>query len=95
MNRYLIGAVGILGLLLTIFFFMWRNTSLQNRELRTQISTITATLDSTKNALQEKMAALSQQNQKYQTLLSSIKYNECEDQPVSETLLKAAKELQQ
>ena len=95
MNRILVSATVILGLLLVIFFFMWRNVSLKNESLTSQNSALTAQIEKIENTLIERDTVISEQNKKYQALLNSIKYNDCENLPVSETLLQAAKELQE
>jgi vacuolar-type H+-ATPase subunit E/Vma4 len=95
MNRILLGISGFLALLLVIFFLMWRSVSHQNVELQQNIENLTASLNAIQITLQEKQEVITQQDKKYRELLNSIQYNECENLPVSETLLKAAKELQE
>ena len=94
MNKILTTVCIILGILLVVFFFMWKNVSdkntelnQQNQNLENQISTITETLA-------KKDEIIKNQDKKYQELINSIEYNECESLPVSPTLLDAAKELQ-
>lgn len=94
MNKILTTVCVILGILLVVFFFMWKNVSdkntelnQQNQNLENQISTITETLT-------KKDEIIKNQDKKYQELINSIEYNECESLPVSPTLLDAAKELQ-
>lgn len=94
MNKVLIYAVGILGILVTTFFFMWRNTSIKNNQLCEVNSQLTAQLTQMQQIIAEKEQVISQQNQHYQEILNSIEYNEYENLPVSENLVKAAKELQ-
>ena len=74
---------------------MWRSVSHQNVELQQNIENLTASLNAIQITLQEKQEVITQQDKKYRELLNSIQYNECENLPVSETLLKAAKELQE
>ena len=94
MNKILMYIVGTLGILLTIFFFLWRNTSIKNEQLCEVNSQLTAQLESMQQIIAEKEQMISQQNQHYQEILNSIEYNECENLPVSTNLVKAAKELQ-
>lgn len=94
MKKILIGATAVFGLLAFSFFLMYRNVANQNEELRTAVSALTANLTSMRETLQEKIQIIDKQNKKYQEILSSIEYNECENLPVSTTLVEAAKELQ-
>ena len=94
MNKILVYAVGVLGILLTIFFFLWRNTSIKNTQLCEINSQLTEQLTSMQKIIAEKEQTIAQQNQHYQEILNSIEYNECENLPVSTNLVKAAKELQ-
>lgn len=90
----MIGICSILAIGVFSLFLMYRTVSNQNEELRIAVSALTSQLSSTRETLREKMQVIETQNKKYQEILNSIEYNECENLPVSPTLVKAAKDLQ-
>lgn len=94
MKKALIGIIAVLAILLGILFVMWRNTTKENVSLCEQNTNLTAQIEMMRNTLVEKEKVISEQNKKYQEILNSIEYNECENLPVSITLVEAAKELQ-
>ena len=94
MQKILYTIITILSVLLTILFVMWRNTTRENVSLNEQNSYLSAQIEKVNHTLIEKDATISAQNKKYQEVLNSIKYNDCENLPVSVTLVEAAKELQ-
>lgn len=94
MKKILLTVISILVVLLTILFVMWRNTTKENVSLCEQNANLTAQIERISQTLQEKEKTISDQNRKYQQILNSIKYNECENLPVSVELVEAAKELQ-
>ena len=94
MNKILIGISTILAFVSFALFLMYRTVSNQNVELRSAVSALTSQLSSTRETLREKMQVIEAQNKKYQEIIASIEYNDCENLPVSTTLVEAAKELQ-
>ena len=94
MNKILIGISTILAFASFSLFLMYRTVSNQNVELRSAVSALTSQLSSTRETLREKMKVIETQNKKYQEIINSIEYNDCENLPVSATLVKAAKDLQ-
>lgn len=94
MKKILITIISILAVLLVILFTMWRNTTKENVSLCEQNANLTAQIERIQHSLVEKEKTIAEQNKKYQEILNSIKYNECENLPVSTTLVEAAKELQ-
>lgn len=95
MNKFLGGIAIVLAFIGFVFFFMWRNVTVKNTALTAQNSALTEQITQIEKTLTERETVISEQNKKYQALLNSIKYNDCENLPVSTTLLEAAKELQQ
>ena len=94
MKKILFTIIAILATLLTILFVMWRNTTKENVSLCEQNASLTAQIERIQNSLVEKEKTIAEQNKKYQEILNSIEYTECENLPVSPTLVEAAKELQ-
>lgn len=94
MKKILIGATAVFGIIAFALFMMYRNVSQKNDELQHTVEELTASLTTVQETLQEKIQIIDKQNKKYQEILSSIEYNECENLPVSTTLVEAAKELQ-
>lgn len=94
MNKVLIGISAVLAFASFALFLMYRTVSNQNVELRSKVSALTSQLSSTRETLREKLQVIETQNKKYQEILNSIEYNDCESLPVSPTLVEAAKELQ-
>ena len=94
MNKVLIGISTILAFASFGLFLMYRTVLNQNVELRSAVSALTSQLSATRETLREKMQVIETQNKKYQEILNSIEYNDCESLPVSPTLVKAAKDLQ-
>lgn len=95
MNKILMGLAAVFAFLLVIFFFMWRNVSIENHSLTQENSELSTKIEQVQTTLKERDNVITEQNKKYQNLLNSINYNECENLPVSTTLIQAAKELQQ
>ena len=94
MNKVLIGISTILAFASFSLFLMYRTVSNRNAELNLAVNALTSQLSATRETLKEKMEVISEQNKKYQEILNSIEYNDCENLPVSATLVKAAKDLQ-
>lgn len=94
MNKILTTVCVILGILLVVFFFMWKNVSDKNTELNQQNQNLANQISTITETLAKKDEIIKNQDKKYQELINSIEYNECESLPVSPTLLDAAKELQ-
>ncbi len=94
LNKVFITISGVLAALLLALFFMYRSVSKENTKLEIANQTLTANLTAIQNTLNEKLAVIDKQNKRYQEVINSIQYNECESLPVSPTLVEAAKELQ-
>lgn len=94
MKKILFTIISILVVLLVILFTMWRNTTKENVSLCEQNANLSAQIERIQNSLVEKEKTIAEQNKKYQEILNSIDYTECENLPVSPTLVEAAKELQ-
>lgn len=94
MKKVFIGIVSVLSVLLVILFVMWRNTTKENVQLCEQNSLLSEQIARISATLKERDATIIEQNKKYQEILNSIEYTECESLPVSPALVEAAKELQ-
>lgn len=94
MKKIFIGIISVLSILLVILFVMWKNTTKENVSLCEQNANLTAQIERINQSLIEKEKTIAEQNKKYQEILNSIEYTECENLPVSPTLVEAAKELQ-
>lgn len=95
MKKYVIYSYIVIAVVIFGLFKLWRSECYKTDQLEAQNSALTLELNSVKEILSKKETIISDQNNKYNVLLDSIKYTECESLPVSETLLKAAKELQE
>lgn len=95
MKKILFTIISVLVVLVTILFVMWRNTSKENASLCEQNANLTAQIEQINQSLVEKEKSIQAQNKKYHEIINSIKYNDCENLPVSKELVEAAKELQQ
>ena len=94
MKKYLLGIIGILLAIVFALFLMWRTVSNENSRLEQANAALTANLTAMQHTLSQKLEIIDKQNKKYQEILNSIEYNECENLPVSVELVNAAKELQ-
>lgn len=94
MKKVFVGIISILSILVITLFIMWRNTTKENVSLCEQNTLLSEQLNKIEAIIKEKEAVITAQNKKYQEILNSIQYNDCENLPVSATLVEAAKELQ-
>ncbi len=94
MNKVYLTIISILLVVGVVFFFMWKSVYTKNQQLTIENNNLTTQIESIQATLSEREAIIREQDKKYRDLINSINYNECENLPVSETLLEAAKELQ-
>ena len=94
MKKVFVGIISILSILVITLFVMWRNTTKENVSLCEQNTLLSEQLNKIEAIIKEKEAIITAQNKKYQEILNSIQYNDCENLPVSATLVEVAKELQ-
>ena len=94
MNKVYLTIISILSVVGVVFFFMWKSVYTKNQQLTIENNNLTTQIESIQATLSEREAIIREQDKKYRDLINSINYNECENLPVSETLLEAAKELQ-
>lgn len=94
MNRILTTSLAIVSAIMVVLFFMLRSANVKNAELTAQNNSLTAHITMMQKTISEKDSVINAQNKKYNEIIESIKYNDCENLPVSESLLNAAKELQ-
>ena len=94
MNKVYLTIISILLAASVVFFFMWKGVYTKNQQLTIENNNLTARIESIQTTLSERDAIIQAQDKKYRDLINSINYNDCENLPVSETLLEAAKELQ-
>ena len=95
MNKVYLTITAILLIATTVFFFMWKNVYTKNQQLIIENNNLKTQIEMVQTTLSERDAMIQAQDKKYHELMNSIKYNDCENLPVSETLLNAAKGLQQ
>lgn len=94
MNKVLLTALAVVTAIMVALFFMLRSANTKNAQLCEENSSLTARIEMMQKTLTEKESVITEQNKKYNEIMESIKYNDCENLPVSADLLNAAKELQ-
>lgn len=94
MNKFVISIISILTILIIIFFFLWRNESKENKNLKNDLQVSIEQAEKLKNYNKQKETEIKNIQIKYNNIVNEYKGNECENMKVSEELINALRELQ-
>lgn len=93
MNKYVIGLIGILLVLLSIFFFLWRGERSANIELTNKLDIAQNQIIMLNDYNKNKEEEIKKIQQKYNIIVSSYEGNNCENQKVSIEMIEALKNI--
>lgn len=95
MNKYLLGFIAVLSILLTIFFFMWKGEVKDNIQLSKDLKEAQEEIVQLNNYNELKDKEIKIIQEKHNTLVNSYKGTDCENQKVSDEIIEVLKQLKE
>lgn len=91
MNKATLAIISVLSILLCIFFFMWRDVSKDNRDLKNDLNNAQIEITNLNTYNIEKDKEIKKIRNKYNQVISTYQGTDCENQKVSIEMIEALK----
>lgn len=91
MNKVTLTIISVLSILLCIFFFMWRDVSKDNRDLKNDLNNAQIEITNLNTYNIEKDKEIKKIRNKYNQVISTYQGTDCENQKVSIEMIEALK----
>ena len=91
MNKVTLAIISVLSILLCIFFFMWRDVSKDNKDLKNDLSNAQIEITNLNTYNIEKDKEIKKIRNKYNQVISTYQGTDCENQKVSIEMIEALK----
>lgn len=91
MNKVTLTIISVLSILLCIFFFMWRDVSKDNRDLKNDLNNAQIEITNLNTYNIEKDKEIKKIRNKYNQIISTYQGTDCENQKVSIEMIEALK----
>ena len=91
MNKVTLAIISVLSILLCIFFFMWRDVSKDNRDLKNDLNNAQIEITNLNTYNIEKDKEIKKIRNKYNQVISTYQGTDCENQKVSIEMIEALK----